>query len=93
MRINYSALARSDLRWYDRYYKLVFTEGAQNAHAHYMRAVMLLLKHPHVGQEINARGTRALPVSTTPFSLIYRVKNGNIIIMRVWDNRCDRPEP
>ena len=93
MRITYSGHARSDLLWYDRYYKQVFPEGAQNAHTHYLRAIMLLLRHPQVGQEIDAQGTRAWPVLKTPFSLIYQVKNENIIILRVWDNRRDKPEP
>jgi plasmid stabilization system protein ParE len=92
MRIAYSGLARSDLRWYDRYYKQVFPEGALNAHAHYMRAIRLLLEHPHVGQEIDAAGTRAWPIPKTPFSLIYRVRNEKIQVLRVWDNRRDRAE-
>jgi plasmid stabilization system protein ParE len=92
MRISYFALARRDLRWYDQYYKQVFPEGALNAHAHYMRAIMLLLKHPDVGHEINTRGTRVWSISKTPFSLIYRVNNENIMVLRVWDNRRDRPE-
>jgi toxin ParE1/3/4 len=92
MRITYSALARSDLRWYDRYYKQVFPEGALNAHAHYMRAVLLLLEHPQVGQEIDAAGTRVWPISRTPFSLIYLVKSEKIQVLRVWDNRRDRAE-
>jgi plasmid stabilization system protein ParE len=92
MRISYSAQARSDLRWYDRYYKQVFPEGALNAHAHYMRAIRMLLEHPHVGLEIDAAGARAWPIPKTPFSLIYRVGNEKIQVLRVWDNRRDRAE-
>jgi plasmid stabilization system protein ParE len=92
MRISYTARAIGDLRWYDRYYKQVFPEGAQNAHEHYMRGISMLLRHPQIGQLINTQGTREWNIPKTPFSLVYRIGNDSIIVLRVWDNRRDQPE-
>jgi len=90
MRILYLASARDDLLWLRRYYTEVFPDGAARALHHLLAAEHLLRANPYIGKRAEVEGVRELRIARTPFSLIYRVREDRIEILRVWDGRKDR---
>ncbi len=90
MRILYLASARDDLAWLRHYYREVFPDDAARALRHLMAAEGLLRTNPLVGRRTGIGDSRELHIARTPFSLIYRVREDRIEILRVWDGRRDR---
>ena len=93
MRIVFRASAVADLKWFRRYYRAVFREGEKNARHHYRQAYRLLLDHPLAGRSLGPETpVRELTIARTPFSLVYYVTGGEIMVIRVLDGRGERPE-
>ncbi|WP_038034034.1 type II toxin-antitoxin system RelE/ParE family toxin [Thermopetrobacter sp. TC1] len=90
MRILYLTSARDDLAWLRHFYREVFPDGAARALRHLMAAEGLLRTNPLVGRRTGIGDSRELHIALTPFSLIYRVREDRIEILRVWDGRRDR---
>ena len=90
MRILYLACARDDLSWLRQYYREVFPDGATRALKHLLAAEGLLRTNPLIGRRTGIGDSRELHIARTPFSLIYRVREDRIEILRVWDGRRDR---
>ena len=92
MKLIFRLSARSDLKWFRRYYTSVFPEGEKHARRHYLLTCKTLLEHPQAGRSAGA-GTpvRELPIPRTPFSFVYCVSEDEIIILRVLDARAERP--
>ena len=90
MRVVYLASARDDLSWLRQYYREVFPDGAARALKHLLAAEGLLRTNPFIGRHTGIGDSRELHIARTPFSLIYRVREDRIEVLRVWDGRRDR---
>ena len=87
MKIVYLPSTLEDLEWMRSYYTTIFPEGAIRAREHLKSAEMLLCNHPRVGHPTDVAGVQEFSIQKTPFSIIYRVNDDCIEILRVWDNR------
>ena len=82
---------RTDLLWMRRYYARAFPGGAKRAAEQYIRASRVVRSNPLIGHTLEGMaGVREFPIPRTPFSFIYRVVDGRIEVLRVWDQRGDR---
>jgi plasmid stabilization system protein ParE len=90
MKLVYLETSKPDLDWYRLYYHSIFPAGARNAARQYLRAMSNLLDNPHIGHPIDARGTREYSMPRIPFSVIYRISDDRIEVLRIWDQRADR---
>ena len=91
MRIVFLELAQADMGWFRQYYRTVFAEGKRNAKAHLKEAKELLKVYPHVGKPSETADLRELQILKTPFALVYRIRGEEIQIVRLWDQRAERP--
>jgi plasmid stabilization system protein ParE len=89
MKVVLADQAKKDLRWWRTYYRQTFAAGNATAAAHFAKAVELLTENAFAGRAVERHGLRRYPVHRTPFALIYRVKNDEIEMARVWDGRKD----
>jgi plasmid stabilization system protein ParE len=89
MKIVFLASADEGIRWFTRYYIGAFPEGQTNARDRMATSLSLLGANPHLGRVVGKRGQRELSIPRTPFSLIYRIANDRIEILRVWDGRAN----
>lgn len=82
---------RSDLVWMRIYYTHIFPDGARRAADQYARAAGILRDNPMVGQSMeDMTNVREFSIPRTPFSLIYRIIDDRIEVLRIWDQRGDR---
>ena len=82
---------RSDLLWMRTYYTGVFPAGAKRAAEHYRTTFSVIRQNPQIGHPVeDMPGVREFPIQRTPFSIIYRVIDDRIEILRIWDQRGDR---
>jgi toxin ParE1/3/4 len=91
LNIRFSENAKTDLGWFRRYYGQVFPEGGNTARIHFTNALRLIQQHLQIGYLLQEAGLRELSISKTPFSIIYRVTSNELIIVRVLDQRAQRP--
>jgi toxin ParE1/3/4 len=91
VRIVFLKSAQHDLGWFRQYYRVVFAAGNKNAGAHFKEAKVLLRAYPHVGHPSDTADLRELQVLKTPFALIYRIRGDEIQIVRLWNQRAERP--
>ena len=88
MRIVYLPSAAQDVAWFRHYYQAVFSAGDENARNNLKAIQQLLASNPYVGHPSSGHeGVRELHVKKTPFTLIYRVTETQIEILRLWDGR------
>lgn len=88
MRIVYLPSAARDVAWFRHYYQAVFPEGDDNARRNLKAIHRLLAANPYVGRPSSAHeGVRELHIRKTPFTLIYRVTERQIEVLRLWDDR------
>jgi plasmid stabilization system protein ParE len=92
MKLVFLASARKDLEWFRRYYEKVFPAGIDNGREHYRTAIALLKKHPFAGQPAGEQDVRRLRISQTPFTIGYRIRNGQIEILRIADHRSNNAD-
>ena len=91
MKLVFLPSTRSDLAWMRAYYTRVFPDGARRAAEQYRRACAIVRDNPSVGHAVDdIPDIRELSIPRTPFSFIYRVMEGRIEVLRVWDQRGDR---
>lgn len=91
MKLVFLPSTRSDLAWMRTYYTQVFPDGAKRAAEQYHRASGIARDNPLVGHPVEDIGDiREFSIPRTPFSLIYRVVEDRIEVLRVWDQRGDR---
>jgi ParE toxin of type II toxin-antitoxin system, parDE len=91
VKIVFLETAQHDMGWFRQYYRSVFTAGKTNAGAHFKEAKRLLKSYPHVGHPSDTADFRELPILRTPFAIIYRIRGDEIQIVRLWDQRAERP--
>ncbi len=92
MKIVFLNSCAADLDWFQEYYRDVFPSGSANAKDQYMRTKAVLRQNPRIGYPLEEFGLREFSIVRTPFSFIYRVTQKSIEVVRVWDQRADRPE-
>lgn len=81
----------SDLAWMRSYYTQVFPDGARRAAEQYRRASRIVRDNPLAGHPVeDIPDVREFSIPRTPFSLIYRLADDRIEVLRVWDQRGDR---
>ena len=76
--------------WFRSYYSRVFPAGQGSAKTQLRRMIQLISEHPEIGH-VPDDFSEALehPISRTPFTMIYRVKDNEIQILRVLDQRSE----
>jgi plasmid stabilization system protein ParE len=89
MKVVLADQAKKDMRWWRAYYKKVFPSGDAKASVHLAKAVELLAENAYLGVVMEGYNLRRFQIHRTPFALIYRVKDDEIEIARVWDGRKD----
>jgi toxin ParE1/3/4 len=91
MKINWSPFAINDLAAI-REYIAEFNPRAANAVAdHILNAVNFLGGHPHMGVQTHRTDVRKLIVSQSPYIIPYRIIDGEIEILEVFDSRQKAP--
>lgn len=91
MKIVFLRSSLRDIDWFLEYYDEVFPAGRDGAKESYLRAKAALRQHPYIGHPLEEKGKREYAIARTPFSFIYRVSSNTIEIVRVWDQRANRP--
>ena len=90
MKLVFLQSCTSDLVWMRRYYRSVFPQGSVLAQQQFIKTKNLIKTNPYIGEAIpEFEGAREFPVIRTPFSIIYRIHEGRIEVLRVVDNRSD----
>lgn len=88
MRIVYLQSAAQDIAWFRHYYRSVFPSGSEKARAQLKSLQQLLATNPYIGHISEThKGGLEFHISKTPFSLIYRVTETQIEVLRLWDER------
>ncbi len=91
MKLVFLPSTRPDLSWMRTYYTSIFPDGSRRAIENYRLACRVIRDNPLVGQAMeDMPGVRELVIQRTPFSIIYRVVDDRIEILRIWDQRGDR---
>ncbi len=87
MKLIYLESALEDLSWFVTYYEKIFPQRKERARRQLYSIESLLEKNPYIGHPAEIEGLRELSIPKIPFSLLYRIKNNNIEIINVWDER------
>ncbi len=87
MKLVYLRTALRDLVWMRAYYERVFPEGAANARKAVLRMETLVTNNPFVGRLTHRPEVKKLPITRTPFFVLYRPTAARIEILRVIDGR------
>lgn len=91
MNVVFLPSTRIDLLWMRTYYARIFPGGAKHAAEQYHRASRVVQGNPLVGHPVEGmEGVREFSIPRTPFSIIYRVADNRIEVLRVLDQRGDR---
>lgn len=90
MKLVYLPCTVSDLQWMRAYYTSVFPDGLQKAQAQFRATETLLQQNPRIGKQTDFPDVHELVITRTPLSVIYRLTDDQIQILRIWDNRADR---
>lgn len=89
MKIVFRSETKSDLLWMSQYYESVFPEGKDRFKAQYKLFLKLLKENPWIGTVFEETEARLLTISKTPFTFVYRVRDHQIEILRILDQRSD----
>jgi plasmid stabilization system protein ParE len=81
--------ADTGVRWFTRYYRTAFPEGGRSAQAQMARTLAVLADNPCIGYPYLDKGLREYSIRRTPFSLLYRIAEDRIEILRLWDKRAN----
>ena len=91
MKLVFLPSTRRDLVWMRTYYTSVFPAGAKRAAEHYRMASRVIRENPLIGHPLEELPEiREFAIRSTPFSVIYRVIEDRIEVLRIWDQRGDR---
>ena len=88
MKLNYTPGFYESLDWFIDYYRDIFPEGRSNGRQSFSAAIENL-KSDRVGERAfdHTRRLYELPLTKTPFSLIYRVEKTGIDVLHLRDRR------
>ena len=88
MKIVYLTSAAQDISWFRSYYRSVFPAGSNKARDNLRSIQALLTANPYIGHVSEAhKDVLELHIKHTPFSIIYRVTETQIEVLRLWDER------
>jgi len=88
MKLIFLASTHDDLRWFHKYYSRVFPAGKSKADKQFLSMKKAVLDNPLIGHKSeNYTGVREFPISNTPFTLVYRVTDKEIQVLRLKDQR------
>jgi plasmid stabilization system protein ParE len=87
LRVIFLASTADDTLWFRRYYRQIFPSGAVAARDSLKRTLALIADNPMVGQPTHRSGNRKFPVLRTPFSVVYRISDDRIEVLRLLDQR------
>jgi plasmid stabilization system protein ParE len=91
MKLVYLQSAAKDLLWMKRYYEAVFPQGKVNAATQFHKVRSAIISNPYIGIEVGfGERIREFYIPKTPFSYLYRIKDNQIEIMRVFDSRSNK---
>jgi len=91
MKLVFLSSTKSDLVWFKHYYTNVFPQGKIKADNRFLAILKTLKSNPYIGHTSeNSDGTREFPILKTPFTLIYRVRDDRIEILRIVDGRSNQ---
>lgn len=91
MKLVFLPSTRPDLLWMRTHYTSVFPAGAKRAAEYYRLACSVIRENPLIGHSVeDIPGIREFAIQRTPFSVIYRVIDDRIEVLRIWDQRGDR---
>ena len=91
MNVVFLPSTRSELLWMRAYYTSVFPAGAKRASEHFRLTCSVIRENPLMGHPVqDMQGVREFAIQRTPFSVIYRVIDNRIEVLRIWDQRGDR---
>lgn len=77
------------LRWFKRYYSVVFREGKENADRHFLAMKKSLVSSPEIGRPVGIRNYRIYMFPKTPFSVIYRIVGDRVEVVGGQDQRAE----
>jgi plasmid stabilization system protein ParE len=83
----YRRSALRDVAWFHRYYNEVFPAGRETATGRLRSIVQHLADQPHLGVPHGPDDARRFPIPRIPFTLIYRIREDRIEILRLLDQR------
>ena len=90
MDILYLDSTLDDFEWMSYYYSEIFPQGWANMSKHLKATEQILSQNPFIGRAYDdSKTARQINIHRTPFSLIYRVSDMHIQVLRVWDMRRD----
>lgn len=90
MKVKYLESARDDMMWFRNYYSRVFPAGKGNAKIQLRRIIQIISEHPEVGHPPDDFPEAfEHPISRTPFTMIYRVKDNELQVLRILDQRSE----
>ena len=92
MKLIFLSSCKADIEWFRRYYRNVFPAGQSNGWHNFDRAKMFLKNNPQIGRPLDDGGLRKFSIPRTPFSFVYKIGDGVIQVVRVWDQRAKRPD-
>lgn len=84
MRLNWGSRARRDLHELISYIAEDSVQAAELIATRVLATAELLSERPHVGRPGRVKGTRKLVILRTPYLLVYRIKSGNVRILRIF---------
>ena len=91
MRVNWTRSARLDLGTIKAFYLALNPSAAKRIVADIKHSASILERFPEAGRMGEFKNCRLLPVPGRPFLLPYRIEEGEIQILAVFDGRRDRP--
>ncbi len=91
MKIVWSLFAVQDLVSIRAYIAEYHPKAAENVAHRILHSVSLLADHPLLGMPTHRTGVRKLIVKNSPYSIPYRIADGEIEILEVFDGRQNAP--
>ena len=89
--IRLSRLAKKDLEGIKNFYEAINPEAAKKIGAHLKKSFLLLQENPNIGHVTSDYDVFEWHVPRTKYSIPYMIDNNDLIILRVYDERQDRP--
>ena len=89
MRIVFRPRAAADLRWLRRYGARFFPHGREAGLRRFEAVQRLLRERPEAGHPTGVADVREASIPLTPFTVLYRVRDQGIEVLRVRDERAD----
>lgn len=92
MKIVWSPLARARLREIRAYIAMDKPDAAKRLVTRLVATVDALRHHPHLGRPGIEPGIRELIVGGTPYIILYRIREDQIILSTIWHAAQQRPK-